>query len=526
MCNAPDEQMTSSLCTCQSPLRRWRSSGDGTSPIQEEDLEELEPLPNGFTNGHSPEANDQEKEPCLSDSEPVQTVKKTERRERIIRVWQYYFEHNTLHGLHYVFDTKSIWRKCIWVAILLSAGGFFVKEVKESINLYFQYPFSTQSTVDYPNTVGLPAISICDLRDARKNIQDNLKFKRRTHDSRSAMDSKPDLTMNDVLKESLSVLDEILVSCAMNRGVTQSFPCYSGNFTLFLTSDGNTCFTFNSGANDGKVLEADNVGSMNGVHLILNTRPLEEGTTYGGSGLRVILHQQGELPLKRVGFYVPPGYVTYVDMKKQKIKNLPKPFSTNCNGRQLDYFPQYSRNKCFLEVITKHVVRDCACRGWFMPETKENVSVCSLEQTLNCMWPVWESLERSNVNSCPVDCEKINYEAQLSTALYVPQKLLPLTKHSYLTRAKHMPNDTEGRVQFLLDYYVVLSVYYSELKVDVLEQTPVFGFFRLLGEVGGQLGLVLGASFITIVEVIDLAIMFVINWFWSTPRRKNLASQD
>lgn len=311
--------MTSSFCTCQSPLRRWRSSGDGTSATQEEDIEELEPLPNGFSNGHSPEANDHEKEPCLSDSEPVQTIKKAERRERIIRVWQYYFEHNTLHGLHYVFDTKSIWRKCIWVAILLSAGGFFVKEVKESINLYFQYPFSTQSTVDYPNTVGLPAISICDLRDARKNIQDNLKFKRRTHDSRSAMDSKPDLTMNDVLKESLSVLDEILVSCAMNRGVTQSFPCYSGNFTLFLTSDGNTCFTFNSGANDGKVLEADNVGSMNGVHLVLNTRPLEEGTTCGGSGLRVILHQQGELPLKRVGFYVPPGYVTYVDMKKQKV---------------------------------------------------------------------------------------------------------------------------------------------------------------------------------------------------------------
>jgi len=142
------------------------------------------------------------------------------------------------------------------------------------------------------------------------------------------------------------------------------------------------------------------------------------------------------------------------------IKNLPKPFRTNCNGRQLDYFPQYSRNKCFLEVITKHVVRDCGCRGWFMPETKENVSVCSLEQTLNCMWPVWESLERSNINNCPVDCEKINYEAQLSTALYVPQKLLPLTKHSYLTRAKHMPNDTEGRVQFLLWVFCIIYLWF------------------------------------------------------------------
>ena len=71
-----------------------------------------------------------------------------------------------------------------------------------------------------------------------------------------------------------------------------------------------------------------------------------------------------------------------------------------------------------------------------------------------------ESLELSNVNNCPVDCEKINYEAQLSTALYVPQKLLPLTKHSYLTRAKHMPNDTEGRVQFLLWVFCIIYLWF------------------------------------------------------------------
>ena len=53
--------------------------------------------------------------------------------------------------------------------------------------------------------------------------------------------------------------------------------------------------------------------------MVLNTRPLEEGKTHGGSGMKVILHQQDELPLKRVGFHVPPGYVTFVDMKKQKV---------------------------------------------------------------------------------------------------------------------------------------------------------------------------------------------------------------
>lgn len=45
--------------------------------------------------------------------------------------------------------------------------------------------------------------------------------------------------------------------------------------------------------------------------------------------------------------------------------------------------------------------------------------------------------------------------------------------------------------------------------------------FGSAGDAGGQLGLVLGASCITILEVIDLVIMFAINWFKSPPRRKN-----
>ena len=61
-----------------------------------------------------------------------------------------------------------------------------------------------------------------------------------------------------------------------------------------------------------------------------------------------------------------------------------------------------------------------------------------------------EEYEQLNDNSCPVDCEKVSYEAHLSTALYLPQKLLPLRKYSKLKEAKQMPNDTDGMVNFIL----------------------------------------------------------------------------
>ena len=315
--------MTTSFCTCQSPSRRRKIAADDSSfEEREKVVEELEPLPNGFTRRHN-NRDEHESAPCLSEDESVETLKRTERRRRINRVWEYYLRHNTLHGLHYVFDTKSIWRKIIWVAILLIAGGVFFNEVKQSITQYFQYPFSTLSTVDYPKKIGLPAISICDLRDVRETIvnRSRLNWARDYGAGANYKGTNWKPTMTDVLKEAFSVLDEILISCSLKRGVSSegALPCDSKNFTLFISSGGHTCYTLNSGANGRALLETDNVGPLYGVHMVLNTRPLEEGKMYGGSGLKVILHQQEELPLKRVGFHVPPGYVTYVDMKKQKV---------------------------------------------------------------------------------------------------------------------------------------------------------------------------------------------------------------
>lgn len=315
--------MTSKFCSCQSPSRRRKIADDASSFEHDKVAEELEPLPNGFSHQHD-DAEEQENAPCISGDESVETVK-SERQRRINRVWEYYLRHNTLHGLHYVFDTKSIWRKIVWVTVLLVAGGVFFREVKESITQYFEYPFSTLATVDYPDKIRLPAISVCDLRDIRKTIlsNSNLQWQQRrdngTGPNSKGQNSEP--TMNDVLKEAFSILDDILISCSLKRGVVpgKAVPCDSQNFTLFLSSDGHTCYTLNSGAGSRPLIDTDNVGSLYGVHMVLNTEPLEEGKTYGGSGVKVILHQQDELPLKRVGFHVPPGYVTFVDMKKQKV---------------------------------------------------------------------------------------------------------------------------------------------------------------------------------------------------------------
>lgn len=61
-----------------------------------------------------------------------------------------------------------------------------------------------------------------------------------------------------------------------------------------------------------------------------------------------------------------------------------------------------------------------------------------------------ENFEQMNKLDCPVDCEKYSYEYQLSSALFLPDRLLPMVRYSYLKSPKNLPNDTEAMAQFML----------------------------------------------------------------------------
>ena len=55
---------------------------------------------------------------------------------------------------------------------------------------------------------------------------------------------------------------------------------------------------------------------------------------------------------------------------------------------------------------------------------------------------------------------------------------------------------------------------------DLERELTVFLKYRFVfvsGDAGGQLGLVLGASVVTILEFVDLLIFLAINWFRSKP---------
>ena len=58
--------------------------------------------------------------------------------------------------------------------------------------------------------------------------------------------------------------------------------------------------------------------------------------------------------------------------------------------------------------------------------------------------------------------------------------------------------------------FLNLDIYYKQLSVEEIIQQPAFEFLSLLSEVGGFLGLLLGASVLTVCEIFDFIIMTIV----------------
>ncbi|XP_078355089.1 acid-sensing ion channel 1-like [Oculina patagonica] len=68
--------------------------------------------------------------------------------------------------------------------------------------------------------------------------------------------------------------------------------------------------------------------------------------------------------------------------------------------------------------------------------------------------------------------------------------------------------------EYIDDNIVSLDVYFGDLSYDEIEQTPVFETWTLISNLGGNFGLFLGMSILTVLEFIDFAFRRICFIFW------------
>ncbi|KAH3820941.1 hypothetical protein DPMN_122693 [Dreissena polymorpha] len=286
-------------------------------------------------------------------------------------------------------------------------------------------------------------------------------------------------------------------------------------------------------------------------------------------GVRAQVHAPNTMPSPADhGFDVPPGYSTSVGLKAVLHARLPNPHG-NCTYNHLEGDRSY-RNTIFscLQLCKQRIlVHWCGCKTAALPMYKEtdpkkqNLPFCGAIKnwrnteaylnksrvdidTLKCEEDLLNNLnnDRSYENKCNCfqPCDETSYQKSISLSywpleFYQLDALRNLYQNNTITSSlikevrEKMDNLQSRFDQYLLENrreeynqtdldtlirastvvrqnLIRLNIYLEDLSVVEFKQMPAYELADLFADIGGTLGLWMGISVLTIMELVELLI--------------------
>uniref|UniRef100_A0A8D0U2K1 Acid sensing ion channel subunit family member 4 n=1 Tax=Sus scrofa TaxID=9823 RepID=A0A8D0U2K1_PIG len=416
---------------------------------------------------------------------------------------------STLHGLGRACGPGPHGlRRTLWALALLTSLAAFLYQAASLARGYLTRPHLVVMDPAAPAPVaGFPAVTLCNINRFRHSALSDADIfhlanltglpPKDRDGHRAAGLRYPEPDMVDILNRTGHQLADMLKSCNFS-----GHHCSASNFSVVYTRYGK-CYTFNADPQTSLPSRAGGMGS--GLEIMLDIQqeeylPIwrETNETSFEAGIRVQIHSQEEPPyIHQLGFGVSPGFQTFVSCQEQRpshglrwgrghwrLTYLPQPWG-NCRAEsglrepELQGYSAYSVSACRLRCEKEAVLQRCHCRMVHMPDSLGGGS--------------------EGPCFCPTPCNLTRYGKEISM-VRIPNR----GSARYLAR-KYNRNETYIRENFL-----VLDVFFEALTSEAMEQRAVYGLSALLGDLGGQMGLFIGASILTLLEILDY--IYEVSW--------------
>ncbi|RNA37541.1 FMRFamide-activated amiloride-sensitive sodium channel isoform X1 [Brachionus plicatilis] len=377
------------------------------------------------------------------------------------------------------------------------------------------------------------------------------------------------LTSDDLKKKGFTI-DTMLISCFYNNEECslEKFHWFRDNdfgncYTFNDLFDGNnqridSLKTSKSGPENGLKMEIF-VG-VAGIQDVFSIK----------KGIKVVIHERGVRPiLKYDGIEISPGVAANIAVSRTNFSKQPLPFSScrrdpdNLLSTDSDYhkytlsISRYYQKLCY-EICLQYeqIVPNCQCADPSIPIVDSNLTICSNARSLKCAKEQKDSFDSSkNIDEvcgrfCPDSCDQMIYstsvtqtnyptdyyatvlsgQSNLISRFYPPVSFIPsdssLTQQTTTeaskiviqfdtTTANSSPSSsTEStleppQISDLVSSVAMISIFYDELRYTFIQESPALNFETLLGLMGGQFGLFMGASFLSFAEILEMVINLV-----------------
>ncbi|KAB5577435.1 hypothetical protein PHYPO_G00209920 [Pangasianodon hypophthalmus] len=414
----------------------------------------------------------------------------------------------SLHGMKHVFGVSGgggggCARRALWAVALLASLALFLYQASQCAVSYLQRAHVTALREEAARELLFPAVTICNtnrfrfsaLTDADIYHLANLTGlpPKNTEGHRAADLQYPAPDMQDIFNRTGHQLEDMLKSCNFS-----GHNCSARDFSVVYTRYGK-CYTFNGNKTTSRKTKQGGMG--NGLEIMLDIQqdeylPIwrETNETSLEAGIRVQIHSQDEPPyIHQLGFGVSPGFQTFVSCQEQRLTYLPQPWG-NCRSSadpSIPGYDSYSISACHLHCETQLVLQECQCR---MVHMLGNAEICPPDK-LKCVDKALDLLQKSSGEfscACETPCNLTRYGKELSM-VKIPSK----GSARYLSRKYHKSED------YIRENFLILDIFFEALNYETIEQKKAYDVAGLLGDIGGQMGLFIGASILTVLEILD-----------------------
>ena len=328
---------------------------------------------------------------------------------------------------------------------------------------------------------------------------------------------------------------DFVVQCVFNGEL-----CEPSDFKTVQSFLYGNCFTFNAVVNphlnessSERPRKTSKTGLQNGLKLSVFLDKEEYiGILGQNSGARVTLFNSREAPpIDSQGIFVNAGATTFFALRQETIERKGDPY-TKCadtwpsfldlSDSYLEY--EYSQDYCRHLCLMKELALKCGCTENFDWDFSRNKDIIDLafaqcnawdEEQSSCVSEVYDDVSSNRKScDCPAPCERRKLNIEMSSTDWPTESYAPyfasLMQRSSSKIVEGFIQDAinNGEVENNIDLvnlikknFARIEINFQELKFMAVKQTPKYNISSLFGTLGGNLGLWLGWSILSVFEL-------------------------
>ena len=411
------------------------------------------------------------------------------------------------HGIRRIFSGKSKIRRIFWLLLFIGAAGGCMYNCVQQISFLAGQPTSTRIEFNRLPELDYPAVTLCNnnfiqsgkmavvpLEDYFECIAGFtlLKFEERTklfQDCSEFLDSQQmNLPINSILRNGAQSAEDFIVRCSW-PSKTAPGNCSHKNFTEVVTNYG-VCYVLNDNL---RPLVARGVGRRFSLSILLDIQQYKYLNVTGEAGVLIVIHPQLVPPRPlQTGIAVPPG--TNADISLKYINYTFPEHSCGADPEDLNFFDKYNVPTCLLDKQYSTVADTCECIDPTSPPPKPGTRYSILNYT-DCTMSKFACVAEHLINAtetaiCKQECGDIDFSPRASYLDFPTQINSPSYASIIPPRSAADPRNN----------LVQLNIFYEDFLVQHVVEEPSYDAIRLLADIGGQLGLFLGVSVLSVTE--------------------------